>query len=169
MLLSDSLCNHTSVGKIVMDGRFLSSAVLLPITLRDGSHKYDHVRVEKYSWGIYFSESIVMFLIRQFQMRLTCMGAFSCMHTVYWWISCSGFICSFLSLTLMWFNADIWKIITKQNCTLSPRCPYCCLPSTDNIRECHPPKCVNSDFIVQASFCMSFSAVYLLPLILRLS
>lgn len=48
MLLNDSLCNHTSVGKIVMDGRLLSSAVLclLPITLNDGSLKYDHVRVE---------------------------------------------------------------------------------------------------------------------------
>lgn len=47
MLLNDSLCNHTSVGKIVMDGRLLSSAVLrlLPITLNDGSCKYDHVKV----------------------------------------------------------------------------------------------------------------------------
>lgn len=54
MLLNDSLCNHTSVGKIVMDGRLLSSAVLLPITLNDGSLKYDHV---KSSQVLAFSDS----------------------------------------------------------------------------------------------------------------
>lgn len=47
MLLNDSLCNHTTVGKIVMDGRLLSSALLWlsPITLNDGRLKYNHVRV----------------------------------------------------------------------------------------------------------------------------
>lgn len=51
MLLNGSLCNHTSVGKIVMDGRMLSSAVLwlLPITLNDGNLKYDHVKGRKSS------------------------------------------------------------------------------------------------------------------------
>lgn len=48
MRLNDSLCNHTSVGKIVMDGRLLSSAVLWlsPITLNDSHLKNDHVSVE---------------------------------------------------------------------------------------------------------------------------
>lgn len=55
MLSNDSFCNHTSVGKIVMDGRLLSSAVLWlsPITQNDGSLKYDHVRGE---YLLYLSE-----------------------------------------------------------------------------------------------------------------
>lgn len=54
MLVNDSLCNHTSVGKIVMDGRLLSSAVLwlLPITLNDGSFKWGW----KSLWGLSFSD-----------------------------------------------------------------------------------------------------------------
>lgn len=47
MQLNDNLCNQTSVGKIVMDGRLLSSAVLWlsPITLNDGGFKYHRFRV----------------------------------------------------------------------------------------------------------------------------
>lgn len=47
MELNDSLCNQTSVGKIVMDGRLLSSALLWlsPITLNDGGFKYERLRV----------------------------------------------------------------------------------------------------------------------------
>lgn len=47
MQLNDSLCNQTSVGKIVMDGRLLSSALLWlsPITLNDGGFKYERLRV----------------------------------------------------------------------------------------------------------------------------
>lgn len=45
MQLNDSLCNQTSVGKIVMDGRLLSSALLWlsPITLNDGGFKYERL------------------------------------------------------------------------------------------------------------------------------
>lgn len=48
MPLNDSLCNHTSVGKIVMDCKLFSSAVLWlsPIALNDGCLKPDDVTVE---------------------------------------------------------------------------------------------------------------------------
>lgn len=60
MLLNDGLCNHTSVGKIVMDGRLLSSAVLwlLPITLKDGSFKYNHVK--SFSDNLFFCHVIII-------------------------------------------------------------------------------------------------------------
>jgi len=48
MLVNDSSYNHTNVGKIVMNGRWLSSAVLwlLPIMLNDGSPKRDREKWE---------------------------------------------------------------------------------------------------------------------------
>lgn len=63
MLLNKSFCNHTSVGKIVMDGRLLSSAVLwlLPITLNDGSLKYDHARAGNLPRGLSFSDKAKIF------------------------------------------------------------------------------------------------------------